>query len=262
MVSGYKPLALQIVNIHPVENKFFRIQWEIDVDQTGPGPFTFDLHRSGAERGPWDQIATGLTGITFDDNYPLLHGMSKDTFYYVEASPGGFKSLPTKWGRRLPKAKRAIVQKIINDERLLLVHGMGSPAYIVKRRQWGERCKKCWDPGSGQVIKSKCGACYGTSFEQGFLTPIDTLMHIKPSMPGSDPGSETSSPEVENAQGFMQAFPSVSRGDFVVEPYMNKRWEVIAVTPTEILRTTVHQDITLSRLPTAHVIYTVEVPLG
>jgi len=252
--------SLDIINIHPVTHQSFYIQWDIDVSQTGPGPFTFTLQRSGSPHGPWVDVATNLTSYIYQDTFPLLHGMNKDLYYRIQTTDGTIKSLPASSLRGLPRKKYLIIRKIMKDEMKMLRAGNGTKVYVVKKRHWGPRCLKCYDPVSGHVVKKGCGACYGTSFENGYFDPIEVLSAIKPTMVGTDFTLQTSVPEVDTANAFLQAFPTVIKGDFIVEFEVNKRWEVTVVTPTEILRNTVHQDLTMSRLPSSHEIY--RVPVG
>lgn len=251
---------LDVINIHPVEHQSFHVQWSIDVSQAGPGPFTFTLYRGGSPRGPWTVVAENLTDYVHLDTFPLLQGMNKDLYYRVETTGGDIKSLPANSSRGLPRKKYLIIRKIMKDELKMLRAGNGTKVYIVKKRHWGPRCEKCYDPATGHVVKKNCGPCYGTSFEGGYFEPIELLSAIKPTLVGTDFSSQTSVPEVDTANAFLQAFPTVIKGDFLVEFEVNKRWEVTAVTPTEILRNPVHQDLTITRLPTSHEIY--RVPVG
>ena len=252
--------VLDIINIHPVTHQSYYVQWDIDVSQAGPGPFTFKLFRSGSPRGPWTEVATGLTGYTHQDTFPLLQGMNKDLYYKVETTDGSIKSLPRHTQRGLPRKKFLIIRKIMKDELKMLRAGNGTKVFVVKKRHWGTRCLECYDVCTGHVVKKNCGACFGTTFENGYFDPIEVLSAIKPTMLGTDYTAQTSVPEVDTANAFLQAFPTVIKGDFLVEFEVNKRWEVTAVTPTEILRNTVHQDLTMTRLPTSHEIY--KVPVG
>jgi hypothetical protein len=255
--------ALSIKLVHPVEHNHHFIEWEVNTEQLGTGPFTFSLYRAGSEQGPWTLLDAMLVDVfTYEDTTDLLHGMNKDLFYKVETTIGGdiFGSGPRGIYPNISRKKALIIRKIVKDEFKLLTRGNGLQVYVVKKKHWGERCKFCYDTKTGQVVKSKCTNCFGTSFEVGYHKPIYTWAHLKPTTLGTDLAAYTSTPEVDTASGFLQAFPSVIRGDFIVEPEVNRRWEITAVQPTEILRNTVHQDLTLSRLPNAHPVYQVAVP--
>jgi len=255
--------ALEVISIYPESDDLMRVQWSIDVSQSGPGPFTYSVFNSGSQEGPWTQIASGLVDeFVYNDTTPLVHGQNKDVFYRVEAEPGGHRSHPRSAYRNIPKDKRLIIRKIISDEQVMLRKGNGGVAYIVRKKHFGARCTSCYDPKTRSTLKSRCGTCAGTGFLVGYYNPIKTMAKILPSQPGSNVGARDGEPEITTASCMLQAFPLVVRGDFLVEPEINKRWEITSWQPTEILRNVVHQDITLSEISTAHEIYGVEVPLG
>jgi len=248
--------ALRIIAVFPDSNQKIRVQWEIDTKEAGVGPFIFSLYRSGSPEGPWTLLSSTLTNVyTYDDTTALLSGMFKDVYYKVETGTWG--SFPRSILNEMPRKKYLIARKIINDERVMLRAGQGTVLYVVKKKHFGTRCKRCYDIKTNQVIKSSCGDCYGTTFEGGYFTPIVTKGHIKPSAPGTDGTATTATPEVDSTNCMLQAFPNVVRGDFILEPEVNSRWEIVSVQPTEILRIPIHQDLTLSRLPRTHPIYKV-----
>ena len=248
--------ALTIIAVYPDVDQKIRVQWEVDTFEMGTGPFTFSLYRSGSPEGPWDLLSNSLVNVfTYDDTGPLLSGLFKDVFYKVETDVWG--SLPRSITNNLGRRKFLLVRKMINDERIMLRAGQGTSLLVVKKKHFGVRCRTCFDKRTNQVIKSQCGDCYGTTFEGGYFTPIKTSGHIKPSAPGTDGTAQTATPEIDSANAMLQAFPNVIRGDFLIEPEVNIRWEIVSVQPTEIKRTTVHQDLTLSRLPRTHPVYKV-----
>jgi len=253
--------SLKIVSIFPVRHQKVRIQWDINTDQTGSGPFTFNILRSGSYGGPFEVIASNLSDVyTYEDTTPVLQDMSNNIYYKVITTDGLYGSVARSIRHEMPMKKFLIWQKIIRDENVMLKHGQGRQVYVAKRKHWGARCSHCWDPNLNRVLVKNCDTCFGTTFEGGFFEPVLTWGHIQPAIIGVDPNAPTSIPEVETANALLQAFPVVMKEDILIEPDTNRRWEVTVVQPTELLRNRVHQDLTVSRLPTAHVGYKIVTP--
>lgn len=252
--SAAQLAEIEIVSIIPDGTQAYHIQWEVVASAAGAGPFNFSIKRSGSVTGPWEDAATNIGNIyTYTDTTPLLVGNDKIVYYQVVS--GTFTSRIVSSMMALPRQKFLIWRKIINDEKIMLSKGNGVPVVVLKRRHWGPRCPVCIDPKTLRILVKRCLACFGTSFTGGYFSPVPTVGKIAPSSPGTDFTTDTSVPEVETANMFLHPYPLVRRGDIIVEPDTNIRWEIVSEQPTEILRNPVHQDINISRLPPADLIY-------
>jgi hypothetical protein len=245
---------IEIVTITPDGGMAYNLQWTVVASAAGAGPFNFTVLRSGSPTGSFETVASSLGDVyTYRDTTPLLVGNDKVVYYQIVS--GAFSSRVVSSMMALPRQKFLIWRKIINDEKVMLSKGNGIPVAIFKRKHWGPRCTTCIDPKTLRILVKNCLSCFGTTFEGGYFSPVPTLAKIAPSAPGTDFTTDTSVPEVEAANMFLHPFPLVRRGDIVVEPATNIRWEIVSEQPTEILRNPVHQDINISRLPPADLIY-------
>ena len=248
--------GIRIISVYPLGIESFRVQWDLEQAVTNQGPFNFTLLRSGSPAGPWEVVASDMGDVyTKEDTRSLIHGMGKDLWYKVTANSGDFDSPARNVRQELPRAKYLIWRKMVNDQELLLRKMNGVEVSVLKLRHWGERCASCRDKKTGHIVVKNCLVCYGTGFTGGYFAPIRTLCHFKPAPVGTDMRPDTSVPEIVTTNGYMLAYPLVKRGDILVERSVNIRWEVTVTQETEIFRNAVHQDITLSRLPDAHIIY-------
>lgn len=245
---------IEIVTITPDGTQAYNLQWNVVPSSAGAGPFNFSVLRSGSPNGPFTVTASGLGNVyTYHDTTPLLVGNDKVVYYQIISGP--FSSRVVSSLMTLPRAKFLIWRKIINDEKVMLAKGNGIPIVVFKRRHWGVRCTKCYDAKTSRILVKNCLDCFGTAFEGGYFAPLPTLGKLAPSSPGTDFTTDTSVPEVETANMFLHPYPLVRRGDLIVEPATNIRWEVVSEQPTELLRNPVHQDINISRIPPQDIVY-------
>ena len=250
---------IRIIAVYPTANMHFFVQWEIEQSAVGGGPFNFKIYRSGSPEGPWELIKNNAGEVySYEDVKPEVQGMNTDVWYKVTS--GSLSSAPRSVLHNLPLKKYLIWRKMVRDEDVMLRKGNGRQIAIAKRKHWGVRCKECWDSRSGKVIKKLCLSCFGTAFEGGYFAPINVWATIKPGTPGTDFSTDSSVPEVETCNMMIQNYPIIRRGDIVIEKEINFRWEITTEQPTELLRNPVHQDITISRLPINHMVYSLVVP--
>jgi hypothetical protein len=254
-------MGVQIVQIFPNGKESFHLQWEVDESTINAAPFNWTLLRAGSPQGPWTTAQADLGNVfTADDTFSLAQGMNKDVFYKIVDPVKGIESGPRSLMPGLPIKKYLIWRKMVNDQRVLLKKGMGIRMYVLKRKHFGPRCTVCWDKKTGRILVKDCEACFGTSFTGGYYSPIEIYGHLKPAPVGTDHLADTNIPEVQNTNGYFLAYPLIKKGDIVVEQEVNLRWEVVSAVDTQLLRNPVHQDVTLSRLGTANVVY--KVPVG
>lgn len=250
---------IKIIAVYPTANMHFFLQWEVTDAYISSGPFNFKIYRSGSPEGPWELIKDNAGAVySYEDVKPEVQGMNTDVWYKVTS--GALSSVPRSVLHEMPKRQYLIWRKMVRDEDVMLRKGNGRLLAIAKRKHWGVRCTECWDSRSGKIIKKLCLSCFGTAFEGGYFSPIDLWGTIKPGTPGTDFSTESSVPEVETCTMMVQYYPVVRRGDIIIEKEVNRRWEITVEQSTELLRNPVHQDITISRLPINHMIYSLVIP--
>ena len=250
---------IYIERIAPYSRKSTVIQWEISEKYRGSGSLTFKIELSGNPQGPWELLAENLVDkLVYEDTNFKTSGALKDRYYRVSFQDGSGVSDPKSIFGYMPKKQYLIARKIFNDELVMLKKGNGIKIAVVKRQHWGTRCV-CVDPMTKQVMDPDCQICHGTKIEQGYYDPINTWGKLAPAPIGTDYGTQTSVPEIENSQFMLLSFPLVYKDDILVELDINRRWVVVSSQSTELRRNAVHQEVRVSRLPIYHPAYDLDV---
>jgi hypothetical protein len=133
-------------------------------------------------------------------------------------------------------------------EAMLFEEFVGRQCYIFPVRTFGQRCV-CFDPVSGQRLRSQCVDCFDTTYIRGYHDPISVWIQFDP----SGKHIEIDQPYTETTQGNTAArmpnYPPVKPRDVVIEAGENKRWRVERVGTTQRLRAVLHQELTLHEIP-------------
>lgn len=233
---------------------FLEVTWEIEDTTLDPHDFQLEIFRSESPMGPWDQVAGPFEDrYRFVDNrvnlldrwrqlyYKIVSTEKVDTANVAESDAFTFHAKPD-----------LIAAEIQRLERLVWEEFAGRRCFIFPVRTFGYRCPHCYDgPGKGkghtsQRTRSHCLTCYGTSFVRGYFDPIEIFIQVDPS-----PKANQVLPIAERQQVDTSArlpnFPLVKPRDIIVETE-NRRWRVVRVTPTERLRSVVHQELVLHEI--------------
>jgi len=257
------------------------IQWNLQSDETGV--HLADVYRSGAPNGPWEQIASSLSGAYHfvDNKFNLppaeaapcdasqireglnLLSLARGVFYQVTVTPpsgsaNAFTSpvVPVEPG--LDRRTRLFKRKILHDESVAFRRLNGIPIIILKRRHWGTRCKDCWDPGLREGTMEHCRTCFGTTYEGGYWSPVLVRGRHLPG-PVQTQMSAQGEAETKVVNFIILDFPLVEHKDIIVDLRRNDRYVVQMVTTTELKSVPVHQTISASLIMRNAVEY--EVPV-
>lgn len=245
------------------------LQWNIDTDENCP--LTVAIARSGGPLGPWEIIATGLidTYNFLDNNFNIpevegaireganLYSLSREIYYQVTVTTEigePTKSEPRPVEPGLDRRTRLLKRKLLRDLGVGLRHLNGIDLIALKKRRWGTRCPKCWDPITKDGTLEHCSDCFGTTFEGGYWTPL----HIK--------GRKDPAPVQTQMTGHGESdvamttfttldYPHLEHGDLIVDLRRNERWVVKMVAYTTLRNVEVHQKITCSLLGRSSVEY-------
>jgi hypothetical protein len=246
-------LTLTKVRVRTFSLDFLEIMWEVQETTEDPHDYQMWVLRSESPAGPWDTLAGPFEDrYRFVDNRVNLMHRWRTLYYKIRVQRKGttdqVETEPTAQDPE-PDLIAAEIQRL---ERCLWEEYAGRRCLIFPVRTFGQRCPNCWDgpeKGKGftsQVRRSHCATCYGTGFVRGYLDPIEIFVQIDPS-----PQSIQTLPITERHQNDTSArlpnFPLVKPRDILVEAE-NRRWRVARVTPTERLRSVVHQELVLHEL--------------
>lgn len=205
----------------------------------------------GGEEGYIRLTSTPITNLFYKNvdarDYSKFENSSA---YVVEAIlPSGqtVRSSPTTNGYK----RRGKIEKIANEiqrrEYLLLTKFAGIKSYLFKRRQFGERCPRCWNKDLEKVMDDRCPVCFGTSWNGGYFDPVPLFVQYE-----STPNIRT-----RDIQGRMEpnaigawtiSVPEINPEDVIVRTGDYDVYIVTSMTPTELQTQTVKQNLALTQL--------------
>jgi len=241
------------------------LYWEIENTTLDPLDFYFYVLRSESPDGPWDVIAG-----PFEDKYSYVDlrvnpiHLQRQIHYRIRSAEKKDPEnvVETESFMHYPDPD-LIASEIQRAERIVWNEFAGRACLLLPVRTFGQRCRLCYDgPEKGKGFTSQkrragCVSCYDTSFVRGYFDPIKIYVQIDPST-----DSVQNHPIIQRMQNDTRArlpnHPLLKPKDLLIEAE-NKRWHVVTVTPTERLRSVVHQELTLHEIDRSEVEYQVPV---
>jgi hypothetical protein len=109
-------------------------------------------------------------------------------------------------------------------------------------------------------MRTRCPGCYGTSYEGGYYEPILTLGNIIPEQKGEQP--DITSRQRSQTIIKMSNFPALRPKDILYEVNAGIRWRVVTISPSEMNRDLLVQEVSIVKLNTGDVEHTLPVPDG
>ena len=216
--------------------------------------YQFFLSRSEAMMGPYHQVAGPLRDQYWirDIQISLQHNWRD--FYYkllvLHVPTGGTQVFgPTAFSQNAPDL---IASEIMHQEDVLFREFIGCRCWLFPARTFGPRCS-CYDVFTGRRTRSGHKMCFDTGFLGGFLNPVEVFVQIDPCCEGPQATALVEMQPGDTAAR-MICFPPVNPKDILVESE-NVRWRVLSVSSTQRLRTVVHQQLRLHRIPKGDVEY-------
>jgi hypothetical protein len=236
------------------------IQWDVESDETGT--FYVDVARAQSPEGPWEVIATGLRNAYnyIDNRFNLppadprnngregvnLFSLARAIYYQLTVTPPSavvFKSEATPVEPGLDRRTRLLKRKILHDQAVGYKRLNGVPLIVLKRRRWGDRCPKCYDPVTKESTLEHCSVCYGTAFVDGYWAPVLIRGRREAASVESQMTSSGDSDVKLNDFNVLD-YPLIEYKDIVVDLVRNDRYQVLRVHHTELKSVTVHQKLT------------------
>lgn len=207
---------------------YYRIQTQIQ-GETVYSPITdIDGHSETEVVGPMPAIGYRINELAQREKAP-------------------FTGLQTQPKNAQPRRLRLLRRKILRDEYIRLRRLNGIEYRLLKRRHFGIRCPKCFDPITREVTNSRCLTCFGTSWVGGYFAPITILGTLQPASVKTDISPQTKDDIlVERIQ--LLDFPKVNEGDILVAKENNTRYLVVQRYSTKIKMLDVHQTVVVNML--------------
>ena len=108
---------------------------------------------------------------------------------------------------------------------------IGQESYLFVKRHKGTRCTECWDDVRQKRTRSNCSACGGTTYIEGWTSPI----HLWASYGVDEPMPQrTQSGKLVQlqSQGWTADAPLLKIGDHIVRAWDRRVYEVLRWAPT------------------------------
>jgi len=239
------------------------LYWEISTTSEDPQDYDTYVLRSESPLGPY----TLLTPVPLSDLYHfrdtqpgLLHNWRK--LYYrlrlVHRESGAEREFPDNHGASVDPPLALEAMEAATFEEVLLREHTGRPCLLFKRRTFGPRCPHCYDARQGRQTTKRCEVCFGGTFMHGYHAPILFWMQIDPETDEVQTSSLGEGQE-QVVRARCTFFPPIAPKDVVVE-MENVRWRVAKVPQTKRLRSTIHQEVQLRKIPPGSIEFLLPVP--
>lgn len=254
-------LKVKDIQVRSLSVDFLEVSWAIESTAEDVLDYTFQVLRSEAPMGPFDEVSPELEDrYLFLDNRVKIASKYRD-FYYkirVKYKPSGDTEEfgPVTRGGE-PDLIALELRKHMN---LLLREFVGRRCWVLPARTFGQRCTACYSPNLRARVRSGCRTCYDTGFVRGYHTPIEAFLQFDPS-PKAEQETNLGKLQQQNTTVRMGFFPPVKPRDIIIEPE-NRRWRITNVSSTQRLRVPVHQELQVHEVPSTDMEYLIDFNFG
>jgi hypothetical protein len=249
------------IKIYPQYPRRVVVSWSLGKNVIVP--LRFNVYRSGGSNGEFEKLnVMPIPDFAyFDDGLKPLSKIFNVDYKLEVIWPTGQKQLfgpfPLVSSPRLKEAY--LVAKEMDREYSIEYKAYsGINLKIYKQRQWGERCTECYNFATEEVTDGSCEECLGTSFEGGFWNPIDILGKLDVYSRGQQIRDPFGFVEDHITTAHIRAFPTIRKGDIIVETAHNVRWYVNAVQVIEHGRFPVKQLAEIKQIERSSIFYTLD----
>ena len=250
------------------------IHWVMDrnftVETGSEAYFYVDWARSG---GPWtclNSTAAVTDNCFYVDNHRYNYNMERNLYYRVRViiKPDDaigdwetYTSIPEQALGVLQKENYLYMKEIVRKEYLNLKKKGGVQGFLLKRKEWGDKCPNCTGFDIEEVINGSCMECYGTGIVGGYYAGLEywiSITPIKRDRKIHDQGLNTVNPQTRVGRGV--AYPWIDSGDIWVDAQSNERYVIREIKhEAEIEAKPIVYGLTLHRLPDTDI--SMEIPI-
>lgn len=254
-------LQVKHITVRSLSVDFNEISWEIVPTSEDVLDFTFQILRSEAAMGPWEEISTEFEDrYFFIDNRLKIHNRYRQFHYLIRV-----RHKPTDKTEDFGPAQREAEPDLIATEvrrhiNLLMHEFVGRRCWLLPKRTFGQRCGSCFNDTLKARVKSGCRTCFDTGFVRGYHSPIEIWIQFDPS-PADEQQTNIGQLQQNNTTARVGYFPPFKVKDVIIEPE-NHRWRVSQVNSTQRLRAVVHQEVQLHEIPASDSEYLVDINFG
>lgn len=237
-----------VVKVSPVWFNQTVIEWSVPEEWSG---LRFNIYRSEIENTDYIKLnSIPFTDFSYTDTTAREFLKVNEAHYRIEVIfPDGrtlFSVSKDSDNVRTPwidlKAK-----EVNRREWLYLRKLVGVKTLLFRRKTKGLRCPTCWSHAGEKILRDNCPTCFGTSWEGGYDSPIETLLQYDTSTNDVVP-SVNGLLEPNRITAWTVGYPKFYDLDIIVRVPDNKVYRVDIVQPTELQTSIVRQILTLSEL--------------
>jgi hypothetical protein len=232
------------VKVYPLFYKKIVIEWSVP---SMWGNCTFNVYRTDVDDGPWIKInTTPLSSTNFlEDIQTQDFSKFHKSYYRVEArlpAPDNryIKSPITTWENTRTNLMEIRAREITRRETILLDKFTGIDTLIFRRKYFGERCPRCWNPDIEKVMQDHCPTCLGTSFVGGYFPGILSKVCYEIS-PNNTALTYLGKMETNATSGWTISYPQVMTLDLILRIPDYRLFRIEAVNSTELQTVQVRQ---------------------
>ena len=211
------------------------VEWRLDRHfkfRSWPLQFFIEWARPAGE---WTRLnpAAPLTDVCFYiDNNSYLCNTWDDIYYRVVAYDGvqTYASRPAHSMGALNRHTWLLARDLLRKEYLRLQKFIGTFGYLLRRREYGERCPVCIEFDIEDTANSQCTVCFGTGFVHGYYNAYPYWMDLSGTVDRKDVDIPFGVMDTQVRQGRGVAYPRVLPWDVWVHGSANSRFIVRSVT--------------------------------
>lgn len=241
-------LQVKNVSVKSLDVDHLDIFWEIGDTYDSPHDYTFIVERSESAMGPFDQVSDPFSDkYLFRDVLTNLFHRTRQYWYRIRVTRKSDSNIVYSEPARREARPDLVAEEVRRLETLVFREHIGRVCWVFPVRTFGQRCPDCYDPVSRARIRSNCLTCYDTTYVRGYLDPIAAPIQIDPA-PAVTQQHATNESQQQNATARLPYFPPLKPRDILVEAE-NIRWSVTTVSATRRLRSILHQEVQIHRIP-------------
>jgi hypothetical protein len=245
------------ISIYPEWYKQVSVEWSVPASW---GPCLFNVYFSQVEDGEFVKLnSTPINGTYLIDITTREYSKTRRGFYVVEAllqnsGNTAIRSNPESWfdtQRRWVELRSIEIQR---REYWLLSRFAGIKSYLFRRRNYGQRCRTCWNPIYEKVMIDHCPDCLGSSFEGGYFNPAPLYVQYDAN-PDEKLKTYIGDYEPNQIGAWTISIPVIRPDDIIIRTGSWGIYKVTKLTPTELQGNVVRQIMVLTELSKSDVEY-------
>ena len=247
-------LQVKNISVKSLDIDHLDIFWEIGDTYDDPNDYTFIVERSESALGPFDQISDAFSDKYFfrDITINSFHRF-RQYWYRIRVTRKSDSEIVYSEAKRKEAKSDLIGDEVRRLETLVVREHIGRICWVFPVRTFGQRCPDWFDKVSRRRLRGNCITCYDTTYARGFLDPIATPVQIDPA-PDTTQQGPTGESQQKNTTARLPYFPPLKPRDIIVEAE-NIRWQVSVVNSTKRLRSVLHQEVQLHKIPESDIEY-------